>query len=158
MRIVHSLLIAMAALVVTATAATAQTPAPQAYRPGLGDLMTGTVQPRHIKLGLAGAAKNWVYAAYELHELEEAFERAASVWPKWRSVPVAEMIQFNTKEPLAKLEEAIKARDADRFAASYKQLTEACNTCHQGADRAMIVIRVPDGSFFPDQDFNPSKP
>ena len=26
---------------------------PPAYRPGLGDLMTMTVQPRHIKLGLA---------------------------------------------------------------------------------------------------------
>ena len=30
-------------------AAAAQTPAP--YRPGLGDLMTMTVQPRHLKLG-----------------------------------------------------------------------------------------------------------
>jgi hypothetical protein len=64
----------------------AQTPtapqgaAPQAYRPGLGDLMTMTVQPRHTKLGLAGQEKNWTYAAYELHELEEAFERAARVW------------------------------------------------------------------------------
>jgi hypothetical protein len=27
---------------------------PLPYRPGLGDLMTMTVQPRHIKLGLAG--------------------------------------------------------------------------------------------------------
>jgi len=33
-------------------AAAAQTPAP--YQPGLGDLMTMTVQPRHLKLGLAG--------------------------------------------------------------------------------------------------------
>jgi hypothetical protein len=44
---------------------------PPTYRPGLGDLMTMTVQPRHIKLGLAGREKNWIYAAYELHELEE---------------------------------------------------------------------------------------
>ena len=27
---------------------------PQAYRPGLGDLMTMTVQPRHIKIALGG--------------------------------------------------------------------------------------------------------
>jgi len=33
--------------------ATPQGATPQAYRPGLGDLMTMTVQPRHIKLGLA---------------------------------------------------------------------------------------------------------
>jgi hypothetical protein len=155
-----SLLIVPAMLAAFAGAGMAQTPAqpaPPSYRPGLGDLMTATVQPRHIKLGLAGRDKNWFYADYELHELEEAFERAAAVWPKWRSVPVAEMIQFNTKGPLAALEDAIKARDPDRFAASYKQLTEACDTCHQGADRAMIVIKVPDGSFFPDQDFSPQQ-
>ena len=34
--------------------------------------MTMTVQPRHTKLGLAGSAGNWPYAAYELHELEES--------------------------------------------------------------------------------------
>ena len=51
-------------------AAAAQTAAP--YRPGLGDLMTMTVQPRHLKLGLAGQAKNWPYVVYEGHELEEA--------------------------------------------------------------------------------------
>ena len=44
------------------------------------------------------------------------------------------------------------------FNAAYKQLTEACNACHQAADRAMIVIRVPELSSFPDQDFQPIKP
>src|ERR1700733_293115 len=44
------------------------------YHPGLGELMTAFVQPRHIKLGLAGAARNWAYAAYELGELRETFD------------------------------------------------------------------------------------
>jgi len=89
------------------------------YRPGLGDLMTTTVQPRHTKLGLAGRAQNWSYAAYD---------------------------------------QAIKAKNAARFTAAYHQLTEACDTCHQAADRAFIVIKVPDGDMFPDQDFTPAKP
>ncbi len=29
------------------------------YQPGLGELMTAFVQPRHIKLGLAGNEHNW---------------------------------------------------------------------------------------------------
>src|SRR5258708_31934737 len=75
----------------------AQTPAegqeaPPPYRPGLGDLMTATVQPRHIKLALAGREKNWVYAAYELHQLDEAFERLSIMWPQWRQVRIVEMI------------------------------------------------------------------
>src|SRR5260370_25183532 len=76
-------------------AATAQTPAP--YRPGLGDLMTMTVQPRHLKLGLSGQEKNWPYAAYEGHELEEAFERIAKEVPKWRGVHVAPLLSATRK-------------------------------------------------------------
>ena len=145
------------AIALLPVAGTAQTAQPQ-YRPGLGDLMTMTVQPRHIKLAFAGREKNWTYAAYELHELEEAFERAAQGWPQWRSVPIAQMMDSVTKEPMAAVSQAIKDADTNRFNAAYKQLTEACNACHQAADRAMIVIRVPDLSSFPDQDFQPVKP
>jgi hypothetical protein len=69
------------------------------YQPGLGDLMTMTVQPRHIKLGIAGQQRNWLYAAYELHELQEAFDRLAAVWPEWQHFPVAQMIKFNLTVP-----------------------------------------------------------
>ena len=145
------------AIALLPVAGTAQTAQPQ-YRPGLGDLMTMTVQPRHIKLAFAGREKNWTYAAYELHELEEAFERAAQVWPQWRSVPIAQMMDSVTKEPMAAVSQAIKDADTNRFNAAYRQLIEACNACHQAADRAMIVIRVPELSSFPDQDFQPIKP
>jgi hypothetical protein len=127
------------------------------YRPGLGDLMTMTVQPRHIKLGLAARENNWSYAAYELHELEEAFERVTRHSPQWRKKPIAEMMASVTKEPMAALEVAIKAGDATRFAAAYTQLTEACNTCHQSAEVGVIAIQAPEGNPFPDQDFRPGK-
>jgi hypothetical protein len=127
------------------------------YRPGLGDLMTMTVQPRHTKLGLAGREGNWPYAAYELHELEESFERAAKVWPKYRHFLIPEMIEATTKEPMAALEQAIKDGDAARFTTAYGQLTAACNTCHQSAERGVIVIQVPEASPFPDQDFRAVK-
>jgi hypothetical protein len=133
------------------------TPGPSPYRPGLGDLMTMTVQPRHIKLWAGGQEKNWAYAAYALEELEEALERIAKAWPKWRSHEVADMISALTKEPIADLEAAIKASDATKFADGYRRLTEACNSCHQAAEHGMIVIRVPQSAPFPDQDFRPVK-
>jgi len=144
--------------VIVAAQTTAPAPQPQAYRPGLGDLMTMTVQPRHIKLALAGKEKNWVYAAYELHELEEAFDRATRLWPQWRSVPIADMMASTVKEPIADLTQAIKAADAAKFDAAYGELTRACNGCHLGAGRGMVAIKVPDASTFPDQDFRPAKP
>jgi hypothetical protein len=153
----------LAALIVSsllsiAAVSLTQTPpgdnAPSAgYRPGLGDLMTTTVQPRHTKLGLAGRAQNWSYAAYELHELQEAFDRAFAVWPRWQSMPVGEMVKNVMSEPIAAVDQAIKAKSAERFTAAYRQLTEACDTCHQAADRAVIVIKVPEADMFPDQDF-----
>ena len=138
----------------------AQTPSPAdppALRLGLGDFMTMLVQPRHLKLGLAGRERNWVYAAYERHELEEAFERVARYSPVWRKFPIAEMLK-TTEEPMAAVEQAIEARDAAKFDAAYARLTETCNACHQGAERGMIVIRRPDASPFANQDFRPAKP
>ena len=58
---------------------------------------------------------------------------------------------------MAALEQAIKSADASRFTTAYAQLTDACNTCHQGAEVGMIVIRAPEASAFPDQDFRPAK-
>ena len=142
------------ALPATISAATAQQ---KPYNPGLGDLMTATVQPRHIKLGLAAREGNWSYAAYELHELQQALDRATEAWPKWRDFSIAEMMPAVTKEAMAALDQAIKASDPSRVTAAYEQLTAACNTCHRNADRGVIVIQSPTSSSFPDQNFRPVK-
>jgi hypothetical protein len=138
--------------------ATPQGPAAQAYRPGLGDLMTMTVQPRHTKLGLAGQEKNWAYAAYELHELEESFERIVRVWPMYRKTNIAELMVATTKEPMEAVSQAIKSADAARFNEAYARLTATCNSCHQTTERAFVVIQAPKASAFPDQDFRPVRP
>lgn len=132
--------------------------APATYRPGLGDLMTMTVQPRHIKVGLAGQERNWALVAYELHELEESFERIARLWPKWRDNDIAGLIVGSTKGPIEDLAAAAKAHDAARFSEAYGQLTGACNACHQSSKVGMIVIQPPRTSSFPNQDFRPAKP
>ena len=70
-RAIAIVLLAGAGLIPASLLAVAQNATP-AYKPGLADLMTMTVQPRHIKLALAGHTKNWVYAKYELAELGDA--------------------------------------------------------------------------------------
>jgi hypothetical protein len=131
---------------------------PPTYRPGLGDLMTMTVQPRHIKLALAGREKNWPYAGYELHQLEEALDRVSRYWPQWRRNPIADMMNATTKEPMAMLAQAIKNADAEQFSIAYARLTDSCNACHKGANVGVNVIVAPTASTFPDQDFRLAKP
>jgi hypothetical protein len=70
------------AALIGSSRATAQQPHPAA----VGDLMTALVQPRHIKLGLAGSEQNWAYAAYELDQLRETFADLADILPKYRHV------------------------------------------------------------------------
>jgi mono/diheme cytochrome c family protein len=128
------------------------------YHPGLGELMTAFVQPRHIKLGLAGAAQNWPLAAYELGELRETFEDVGKLVPKHGGLAMPSAIAATVTPSLTTLAAAVKAKDAAAFAKGYAELTTGCNACHQSADHPMIVIQAPTGAaVFPDQDFRPSQ-
>ena len=141
--------IAVVAALGAASAANAQHPA------ALGDLMTAFVQPRHIKLGLAGSEQNWSYAAYELDQLRETLADVAEILPKYRDLSIPDLITSTVKEPLAAVSQAIQAKDAKEFSAAYRQLTKSCNACHESYDRAAIVIQPPTATAFPDQDFRP---
>ena len=133
----------------------AQTPpeGPPPYRPSLSDLMSTTVQPRHVKLAFAGREKNWVFAAYELKQLEDSFDRLSIQWPQWRQTRLVELVETIVRDPLFELDNAIKNKDEARFAEAYGHLTEACNACHQAARQTPVVIQEPKESMFPDQDF-----
>src|SRR5271169_1807788 len=132
-----------------------ETKSAASYHPGLGELMTAFVQPRHIKLGFAGNEQNWPYAAYELGELTETFDDVAELVPKHDNLPIPEMVASTVKQPMAALGAAIKAGDAAAFSKAYAELTASCNACHKSAGYPMIVIKVPTVSDFPDQDFRP---
>jgi hypothetical protein len=141
--------IAVAAALAVPSLATAQ------HAAALGDLMTAFVQPRHIKLGLAGREQNWSYAAYELDQLRETFADLAEILPKYRDLSIPDLITSTVKEPLAALDRAIRAKDRNQFTSAYRQLTASCNACHKSYDRTVIVIQPPTVGAFPDQDFRP---
>lgn len=130
----------------------AKAPAPQPeYHPSFGDLMTFAVQPRHIKLGLAGKAHNWTYAAYEASELRNAFARIGRTIPAYRGRAIPELFASSIEQDMTALEAAIKARDGARFDAAYKAVTADCNSCHKSLDHAFVVIREPTASPYADQ-------
>lgn len=131
------------------------TPAPAEYRPSMGDLMTMAVQPRHLKLGLAGQQQNWDYARYEVSELRNAFARIARTIPVYSSADTAALVAAMITEPINAVQEAIAAGDARQFKERYARLTQACNACHQAQAHASVVITVPDHNVFADQDFRP---
>jgi hypothetical protein len=114
-------------------------------------------QIRHSKLWLAGDARNWELADYQVDELKEGLEDAAKHFPTYKEAPVGQMIGALMTAPIADLEGAIKARDRAKFVTAFEGLTAACNTCHQSANRPFIVIQRPTTSPFPNQTFAPKR-
>jgi hypothetical protein len=162
----YSVTIGVALLAATAIGvAAAQSSAPSTsaqtddvYRPVTSDLMNAFIQPRHIKLWLAGKSQNWPFADYERHNIGGALGRMAKAIPEYKGVATADLVQSFSAQPLADLDTAIKAKNEAAFVDAYNELTTACNGCHQATGHEMVVIKVPDTDPFPDQDFRPHTP
>jgi len=129
---------------------------PKSYIPGLGEFM-GRIQTDHAKLWLAGQARNWELAGYQLNELKEVFSDVQDLVPRYQNVPVGQMIDALITGTIADMEGAIAARDFSKFSTAFDELTAACNSCHQAANRPYIAIRRPMRSNFSNQDFSPAK-
>ena len=79
--------------------------------------------------------------------------RIARTIPSYRNSDMTVQIDAMTREPLSAVEQAIHDADANRFNAAYERLTAVCNGCHRSQDHAMVVIKIPRGDIYPDQDF-----
>jgi hypothetical protein len=126
---------------------------PPPYRPVTSDLMNAFIQPRHIKLWLAGKNQDWVFADYERHNIGGAFSRLAAAIPAYKGASNRGLIETFVTPQLAALDAAIKARNEGAFVAAYGAVTNACNGCHQATGHEWVVIKVPDSGSVPDQDF-----
>ncbi len=123
------------------------------YVPGIGDMMNILVQPRHAKLGLAARERNWDLAAYALKELDQALQTVAKVQPKYKNFTVSEAIESMTGEAMRNLDDAVRARNMKQFTEAYGELTDGCNSCHTALNLPFIVIKPPEASSFPNQEF-----
>lgn len=125
------------------------------FKPGLDDLMTMLVQPRHIRLYYAGQAGNWPLAAFQANELRSSLARIGRTIPNYRNINVDTAVASIFAERLAAVDAAVKARDLAQFTVAYGEMTNGCNDCHKGMEHPFLVIKVPDAGFFPDQEFRP---
>jgi len=130
---------------------------PQAFNPQMSALMNMLIQPRHAKLGLAGKAQNWPLTAYEFNELKAGFVVIGKEVPRFKGLPVADLFDAAMKQIFPVMDFAIKAGDERQFSESYAKITAACNACHTTAGNNFIVIKVPEASNFPNQEFVPAR-
>jgi len=119
--------------------------------------MAMIIQPRHAKLGLAGQAENWPFATYMFKELKLGFAVVAKAVPRWKGLPVPDLIEAALDQHWAVLDFAIKAGEPRQFAEAYGKITQGCNNCHTTMDHPFVHIKVPDASAWPNIEFKPSR-
>jgi hypothetical protein len=119
------------------------------YEPRLADIMSAT-QSRHIKLWLAGEAKNWDLAAYELRQLKAGLVEAASLYP---GIPVSSLTTMS--DPIQAIARSIEEKSAGKFRSSFAGLTSGCTACHQSVGLGFLVMQAPSASPFGNQVFKP---
>lgn len=121
-------------------------PAPAA---ALSDIM-GKIQAQHIKLWYAMKFKNWGLINYEIAQLEDSFNNAAVLY---QNIPIEYIVAAD--KPLIPLQDAVKAKDASKLEAGFRDLTAACNSCHRAAEVGFISIKTPTFYPYTDQEILP---
>jgi hypothetical protein len=129
-------------------------PAAPPFAPGLGEIMTLT-QMRHAKLWFAGQAANWSLASYELDELHEGLDDAATYHPTHKDapLPIPALIAKIMTDPLQQLEKAVSAHDGSAFNQAFDATTEACNSCHRATNFGFNVVTRPTANPYSNQAF-----
>jgi hypothetical protein len=129
---------------------------PAPFNPQMSALMSMLIQPRHAKLWLAGKAENWALAGYVFKELKQGTAVISRAVPRWKGLPVPDLFDAALSQSFAVLDFAIKAGEPGQFAQAYDRLTQGCNNCHATMEHPFIVIKTPDTSPFPNQEFKPA--
>jgi hypothetical protein len=123
------------------------------YTPGFGEFMS-SVQAHHSKLWFAGQNQNWKLADFEVHELIESVENIKKFEVGRKESQLIEMIDPS----IDSVNIAIKLQDPVLFKASFLQLTNTCNKCHQVTDFGFNRVIIPQNSPFSNQEFKVLKP
>lgn len=129
-------------------------PSDSSYVPDLGNLMA-IMQLRHLKLAWAGDLKNWELASYEVGQMRKSFAATAKLYPVFQNVQLAKLIADVSEPALKKIDDSIKAKDHDAATRAFRNLTDACNNCHEAAGFGFIAIHIPTSVPFSNQSFAP---
>jgi hypothetical protein len=91
------------------------------------------------KLGLAIDAGNRDLQGFYVHEVEEVIEALGEI-ETYDGIGIPALLASTLKPAFEDLEAAIEIGDAARIDAAYDKLLEGCNRCHEGSNRAYLVI------------------
>lgn len=99
------------------------------------------------KLGLAVSAGNNELQGYYVHEVEEVVEGLSEI-RNFDGIPIGDLMSTILAPKLESLDQAVKAGDTAAADAAYDGMLNACNSCHQTANRPYIrILRLSENPY-----------
>lgn len=100
-------------------------------------------------LWFAGQAGNWPLAQFYSDEVRSHLKWAVRIIPKrkdaeGKEVDLGAILAAIETSSLKDLSETIKAKDKEKFAASYKVQLEACMSCHKATNKPYLRLHIPE--------------
>jgi hypothetical protein len=112
-------------------------------------------------LWFAGSRANWPLAEFYLNETRSHMRWAVRIIPvrkdnAGREIKLGDILESVENSPLKQMQEAIQAKDREKFVAAYEFTLVGCNACHKASDKPFLRVKVPDFPAEPMIDFNPA--
>jgi hypothetical protein len=100
-------------------------------------------------LWFAAGQSNWPLAQFYFNETRSHLRWAVRIIPvrkdhAGKEVRLQDILQAMENSPLMQLEEAIKAKDREKFVAAYEFTLSSCYACHKASDKPYLRPRIPD--------------
>lgn len=98
----------------------------------------------------AAQKQHWDLAEFYLSETKSHLRWAVRIIPKRKDkagqeINLEAILQATENGPLAQVQEAIAAKDDERFVKAYKFTLETCYACHKTVDKPFIRPQIPSG-------------
>jgi hypothetical protein len=100
-------------------------------------------------LWFAAQHSNWPLAQFYFNETRSHLRWAVRIIPvrkdnAGKEIKLEEILQAVENSPLMQLEEALKAKDREKFVTAYEFTLTSCYSCHKAADKPYLRPRIPE--------------
>ncbi|MFO0978304.1 MAG: hypothetical protein U0996_18000 [Planctomycetaceae bacterium] len=112
-------------------------------------------------LWFAANQSNWPLAQFYFNETRSHLRWAVRIIPvrkdnSGQEVRLEDILQSIENSPLKQVEEAIGAKDREKFVAAYEFTLTSCYACHKAADKPYLRPRIPDHPASAMMNFDPN--
>lgn len=119
------------------------------------------VEYHFTNLWFAGNQSNWDLAQFYFNETKSHLRWAVRIIPvrkdnAGQEIKLQDILEAVENTPLKQLDDSIKAKDREKFAAAYEFTLASCYSCHKAADKPYLRPRIPEHPASTMMNFDPN--